>query len=203
MDAGRIPPFPETTSLAAAEGFAMKVAAQFALLSSSWFLLVGLLTGVWKYRHAMASEDGTAPTYVDVAHRASLLYAFASIVLFELVLRSPFTPYVELVAVAAPVAFFTFAVASYVLNGRTRLTDNMFRDPPNSTVLRAAMWGLILAEIGGVGVLVAGFVSTSVDAPTAGAFVATVVLGVLVLVAVLFAYGVLPFVARAVVRPPS
>lgn len=179
----------------------MKLAAQFALLSGGWFLLVGLLTGVWKYRHMMASGDGTAPTYVNVAHRASLLYAFASIVMFELVLRSPFSPAVELVAVAAPVAFFTFAVASYVLNGRTRLTDNMFRDPPNPRVLKLAMWGLIVAEIGGVGLLVTGFVSTSVETATAVAFLATVLLGVLVLFGVLLGYGVLPFVLRTVVDP--
>jgi hypothetical protein len=79
----------------------MKVAAQFALLTSGWFLLIGFLTGVWKYRHVMASDEGTAPTYVNIAHRASLLYAFAAIVMFELVLRSPFSPVVEVVAVAS------------------------------------------------------------------------------------------------------
>lgn len=179
----------------------MKTAAQFALLSSGWFLLIGLLTGVWKYRHVMASDEGVAPTYVNIAHRASLLYAFASIVMFELVLLSPFSPIVEVVAVAAPVAFFTFAVASYVLNGRTRLTDNMFRDPPKPSVLKLAMWGLIIAEIGGVTVLVAGFVSTSVETLTVGVFVATVLVGILVLFAVLLGYGVLPFVLKTVVHP--
>lgn len=179
----------------------MKLAAQFALLSSGWFLLIGLVTGVWKYRHMMASDEGTAPFYVNIAHRAALLYAFASIVILELVLRSPFSPIVEMVAVAAPVAFFTFAVASYVLNGRTRRTDNIFRDSPKPSVLKRAMWGLIIAEIGGVSILVAGFVSTSIEPITAVAFVATVLVGILMIVAVLLGYGVLPSVLKAVVNP--
>lgn len=179
----------------------MKIAAQFALLSAGGFLLTGLVTGVWKYRHMIGSDEGTAPTYVNIAHRAALLYAFASIVLFELVLRSPFSPMIELVAVAAPVAFFTFAVASYVLNGRTRLTDNMFRDPPKQNVLRLAMWGLILAEIGGVTILMVGFMSTTVEPLSAVAFATTVGAGILVLVAVLRGYGVLPFVLKTVINP--
>lgn len=77
----------------------------------------------------------------------------------------------------------------------------MFRDPPDPSVLTLAMWTLIVAEIGGVAVLVAGFVSTSVEPVTAVVFLATVLAGILVLIAVLIGYGVLPFVLRTVVDP--
>lgn len=178
----------------------MKLAAQFALLSSGGFLLTGLLTGIWKYRHMIASDEGAAPNYVNIAHRAALLYSFASIVLFELVLRSPFPQSVELLAVAAPVAFFTFATSSYILNGRAQLTDNQFRSPPKPDVLRAAMWTLIAAEVGGIGVLVAGFVSTSVTGIALVAFGITIAVGLLILLAALFGQGVLSPVLNAALR---
>lgn len=178
----------------------MKLAAQFALLSSGGFLLTGLLTGVWKYRHVFTSTDGTAPTYVNIAHRAALLYAFASLVMFELVLRSPFSQSVELLAVAGPVAFFTFATASYVLMGVSRVTDNQFRNPRDPTALRAGMWALIIAEVGGIGLLTAGFVSTSVTGTTLVTFSLTVAFGILALLAVLRWQGVLSHVLKSAVE---
>lgn len=155
----------------------MKFAAQFGLLSSGGFLLVGLITGVWKYRHMMASDDGTAPRYVNIAHRASLLYAFASLVLMELVLRSPFTPAIELGAVAAPVLFFSVAVSTYVAQGLTRQTDNMLRDPPVPRLQRPLMWSLVVAELGGASLLVAGFVTGSAALLAVVALVLTLLAG--------------------------
>ncbi len=149
----------------------------------------------------MASDEGNAPTYVNIAHRAALLYSFASIVMFELVLRSPFSPIVELGAVVAPVVFFMFAVSSYLLNGRTQITDNQFRDPPKPNVLRASMWALIISEIGGITVLVVGFVITSLEPITAGVFLTAILVGILALLSVLYGYGVLSFMLRAVVNP--
>lgn len=135
----------------------MSPAATLALGASGGFLLVGLLTGTWKYRQMMASPDGTAPTYVNVAHRASLLYSFASLVIFQLVRVSPLPGTVDLVAVAAPLAFFAVAVGAYVVHGIRRETDNQFRDPERPTLLRTTMWALIVAEVGGVSVLLVGF----------------------------------------------
>lgn len=175
----------------------MKLAAQFALLASGVFLFTGLLTGVWKYRHMFESDDGIAPNYVNIAHRAALLYAFASIVLFELVLRSPFPESVELMAVAAPVAFFTYATSNYILMGRAKLTDNVFRNPTKPSVLRGGMWGLIAAEVGGIGILLAGFVSTSVSGFALLTFGVTILIGVLLLFATVFAQGVLSIVLKA------
>ena len=56
-------------------------AVALAVLAAGVFFLVGLLTGAWKYRAMMRSERAVAPTYVDVAHRASLLYSFAALLL--------------------------------------------------------------------------------------------------------------------------
>ena len=55
-----------------------------ALAGSGIFLMAGLLTGVWKYAKIAQSPSATAPVYVDIAHRAALMYAFASLVIAAL-----------------------------------------------------------------------------------------------------------------------
>lgn len=136
-----------------------------ALLGSGGFLIAGLLTGVWKYQHMWRSEEAEAPFYVDTAHRASLLYAFAALVIYEFATFSPYTTTVTLAAVGVPLFFFAAAVASYVVHGLLRDTDNQFREPHllgryelPPWVLNGAMWLLIVGEIGGFGVLFVGFV---------------------------------------------
>lgn len=145
-------------------GFSMKLAVLLALFSSGGFLLIGLLTGVWKYWHMMGNDEGTAPTYVNVAHRAALLYSFASLVIYEFAQRSPFSTTVNLIAVVAPILFFAIAVGSYITHGLLGDTDNQFRDSGilNPTVLRGSMWALIVAEIGGFSVLFIGVILTLV-----------------------------------------
>jgi len=142
-----------------------EAAAVLALLASGVFFMTGLLTGVWKYRHMWKSEDAQAPYYVNTAHRASLLYAFGSLVLYHFVLYSPWSPTVNLVAVAAPVFFFGFAVTTYVVHGVLRDTDNQFEEPHvlgrfelPPFVVRGSMWLLIVGEIGGFGLLFVGVV---------------------------------------------
>ncbi|HAD44355.1 MAG TPA: hypothetical protein DEB61_11690, partial [Alcanivorax sp.] len=56
-------------------------ASTVALWSCGLFFLTGLLTGVWKYIQIRGSDKARAHYYVDVAHRASLMYAFACLVL--------------------------------------------------------------------------------------------------------------------------
>src|SRR5690554_1398343 len=63
--------------------------AEFTLLAAGIFFMNGLLTGVWKYVAMMRNEKARAPYYVDIAHRASLMYAFAAILIRE------FIPYVN------------------------------------------------------------------------------------------------------------
>ena len=48
------------------------------------------------------------------------------------------------------------AIVGYTIHGWRRDTDNQFRDPVPGT--HAFMWALIIGEIGGVVVLLAGFV---------------------------------------------
>jgi hypothetical protein len=54
--------------------------------------------------------------------------------------------------------FFASAVASYAYHGWSRDTDNQFRDPsPSARILTAYMAALIVGELGGFAVLLAGF----------------------------------------------
>lgn len=140
----------------------MTVADILALFASGGFLLTGLVTGVWKYWHMMGSDEGTAPTYVDIAHRAALLYSFASLVIYEFVQLSPYSLIVNLIAVGAPISFFALAVGSYITHGILGDTDNQFRDSGviNPTVLRSVMGALIVAEIGGFSLLFVGAIQT-------------------------------------------
>ena len=142
------------------------LAADLALISAGAFLLVGMLTGVWKYQHMMRSAEAVAPTYVDIAHRTSLMYAFACVVLMLLAQRSAWSNAVNLMAVVANLVFFASAVAGYVLHGFLQDTDNQLRQPHTlgkGTVSRSGiklyMWGLIAGEIGGTLVLLSGAVA--------------------------------------------
>lgn len=63
----------------------MSAAIKISLIASGIFLLTGLLSGVLKYRRIMTSPRHRAPVYVDkIAHRASLLYSFAALVIARL-----------------------------------------------------------------------------------------------------------------------
>lgn len=143
----------------------MEPGLKLALTASGVFLLAGLLTGVWKYLAIARSVTATAPAYVDIAHRAALLYSFAALVIAKLVEYSPWSATVDLLAVFFPVLYFALAIGGYVVHGLLNDTDNQFRRPHvvgrwqlPGAMLHGFMWSLIAAEIGGVGVLFAGFV---------------------------------------------
>ncbi len=138
-------------------------AALLALLAAGVFFLTGLVTGVWKYRGIMSSPQATAPVYVDICHRASLMYSFACLVLLEFACRSAWTATTNLVATALPVAYFAFAIASYALHGWLGDTDNQLRQPHRlgrgtipAPLVSLFFWSLVLAEIGGFLVLFGG-----------------------------------------------
>ncbi|MEQ1697981.1 MAG: hypothetical protein ABL901_19290 [Hyphomicrobiaceae bacterium] len=99
------------------------------LLLASAFLLAGLLTGAWKYLEMRHSEEAVAPVYVDIAHRAALMYAFALTLLTLLTLRTTLPETLQLALLGVLAASFAFAVASYVVHGLLRDTDNQFRKP--------------------------------------------------------------------------
>ena len=58
-------------------GFDTKI----TLLAAGLIFLLALVLGVWKYRQIMASGDHSGHPYVDIAHRAALLYSFATLLI--------------------------------------------------------------------------------------------------------------------------
>ncbi|HET6830492.1 MAG TPA: hypothetical protein VFH44_03980 [Solirubrobacterales bacterium] len=130
------------------------------ILAAGLIFLWALLLGVWKYRQIATSEDAQAHPYVDIAHRAALLYSFATLLLAAFVELSGFSTAVNLIAAFVPIFFFAAAIAGYSIHGWRRDTDNQFRDPVAGT--HAFMWALIIGEIGGMLVLIAGFVDAQV-----------------------------------------
>jgi hypothetical protein len=127
------------------------------LLAAGLIFLWALALGVWKYRQKAASPRGEAHIYVDTAHRAALLYSFATLLVATFVELSGWSTTINLIAAFVVVFFFVGAIAGYVFQGATKGTDNMFRDPMASGI-HAWMWALIAAEIVGFSVLLAGFV---------------------------------------------
>ncbi len=130
------------------------------LLAAAAMFLWALLLGVWKYRQIMVSEDHVAHPYVDIAHRAALLYSFALLLVATFVQLSGWSELVNLLAAGAMAFYFFAAVASYAFHAWRRDTDNQFRDPMPGT--HVMMITLIVAEIGGWLVLVAGFLERQV-----------------------------------------
>ncbi len=130
------------------------------LLAAAVMFLWALLLGVWKYQQIVASAEHRAHPYVDVAHRAALLYSFALLLIAVFVELSGFDELVNLLAAGAMTAYFYGAVGDYTLHGWRGDTDNQFRDA--APVVHAFMLTLIVAEIGGWLVLVAGFLDGQV-----------------------------------------
>jgi hypothetical protein len=134
----------------------LDLATRLTLLAAGLIFLWALVLGVWKYRRMAASPTGQAHPYVDIAHRAALLYSFATLLLAVFVELSAWPTAVNLIAAAVIVAFFVIAIAGYISHGLREDTDNQFRHP--TAGLRAGMVALIVGEIGGFTVLLAGFV---------------------------------------------
>jgi hypothetical protein len=129
-------------------------AEDLAVIAAGIFFLNGLLTGVWKYRQISASESAQAHPYVDIAHRSSLLYSFAAMLLAQFARISQLPNSVELVAMALLLGYFALAILGYMLQGYRRQTDNQFRHATPG--LAWLMWSLVVAEIGGFLVLFYG-----------------------------------------------
>jgi preprotein translocase subunit SecG len=133
------------------------VDTKITLLAAGLTFLLALVLGVWKYRQIMVADDHRAHPYVDIAHRAALLYSFATLLLAAFVELSAWPAWVNLTAAMVLVFFFVAAILSYIEHGLKRDTDNQFAHPDRA--LRVAMVLLIVGEIGGFGVLLAGFVA--------------------------------------------
>jgi amino acid transporter len=132
------------------------------LLAAGLIFIGALLLGVWKYRGMATSPEGQAHPYVDIAHRAALLYSFATLLIAVFVELSGWSTAVNLIAAFAVIAFFVGAISGYVYNGITRDTDNRFREGDELPGQHGFMWALIVVEIVGFSVLLAGFVSEQI-----------------------------------------
>jgi hypothetical protein len=130
---------------------------KITLLAAGLIFLLALCLGVWKYRQIMAAEDHRAHPYVDIAHRAALLYSFATLLIAVFVNLSAWPTWVNLVAAMVVVFFFVAAILSYIVHGARRDTTNQFEHADRS--LNVEMAALIIGEIGGFGVIFAGFIA--------------------------------------------
>jgi hypothetical protein len=126
------------------------------LLAAGLMFLLALFLGVWKYRQIMAAPDHRAQPYVDIAHRAALLYSFATLLLAAFVELSAWPTWVNLTAAVVVVFFFVGAVVDYIVHGALRDTTNQFEHATRGA--QVSMVLLIVGEIGGFGVLLAGFI---------------------------------------------
>ena len=136
----------------------MALSVKIALFCSGLFLLSGMLTGVWKYAKTMQSLEHRAPVYVDIAHRASFFYSFASLVIARLIEFSPFGETWQTVIVAVPLLYFILTVVGYIREGFLNRTENMFAE--RNFVTTWFMYGLIAGEVGAFLLILGGFVYT-------------------------------------------
>ena len=141
----------------------MILAQKVALISSAIFLNIGLISGIWKYLAMAKSDQGKAPEYVDILHRATLLYSFACLVLFVLAGQSVFSAKLNLWAVIAAISFFYLANIPYLIHAILRDTDNQFQKPYKigtwaipKIMFHGFMVLLITAELGGALILTIG-----------------------------------------------
>lgn len=141
----------------------LELAVKIAIIFSGIFLWIGMLTGVWKYWQIRQSPQSRAHYYVDIAHRSSLLYAPATLILAVLAYCSVLPGEVDLICVLVNIGFFSFSIAAYMLHGFLQDTTNQFKQPHQlgkfhlpESLMTLAMLGLIIAELGGTGILLYG-----------------------------------------------
>ncbi|GJJ76777.1 hypothetical protein EMPS_09136 [Entomortierella parvispora] len=134
----------------------------------AYHLMVGLLLGTVKYAQIHSSKTATAHPYISTAHRASLMYGFASAQLAVFAGLSSWTERTNVGATVAAQTFFVSAVATYAIHGILRDTTNQLKAPHKlgerrqlpAWMVRGFMIALVIAEVGGCGVLTAGAFKT-------------------------------------------
>ena len=131
-------------------------ATAVTLFAAGLIFLLALVLGIWKYRQMAVNPDHLAHPYVDIAHRAALMYSFATLLVAVFVQLSAWPAWVNLTAAMVLVFFFVVAIAAYIQHGFRQDTTNQFEHPSGS--LHAGMLALIFGEVGGFLVLLAGFV---------------------------------------------
>ncbi|WP_151715208.1 hypothetical protein [Acinetobacter sp. TUM15071] len=143
--------------------YALNTATQLAIVFSGIFLWVGMLTGVWKYYQIRQTAQARAHYYVDIAHRSSLLYAAASLILAALSFFTVLSDSIALFCVVANLFFFAMSILIYILHGFLRDTTNQFKQPHQvgkwtlpAWCMTLMMLSLIIVELGATGILVLG-----------------------------------------------
>jgi len=114
-----------------------------------------------RHRQISAHDDESrAPRARLHRHRAraAFLYSFAALVIARLVEYSPYSLTVQLAAVLVPLAFFALTIVGYATHGFKNDTENMFSERNFTTTW--FMYALIAGEIGGMSVILWGFVQT-------------------------------------------
>jgi hypothetical protein len=130
------------------------------LLAAGLIFLLALVLGVWKYQQMATAENHLAHPYVDIAHRAALLYSFATLLVAAFVALSGWPAWANLTAAMVMVFFFVAAIVSYIVHGALRDTTNQFEHPGPG--LHVSMVALIIGEIGGFAVLFVGFAAAQI-----------------------------------------
>lgn len=136
----------------------MNLAVKISLLASGLLLLAGMLIGLVKHQQMLKSADHLAPAYIDIAHRAAFLCSFAMLVIAKLLEYSPYSETVQLISMSAVLIFFAVTIVGYFSHGMINKTDNLFRERNFSTTWYVYM--LAAGEIGGLSVIIWGFIST-------------------------------------------
>ena len=138
----------------------MSLAIKISLLASGLFLLMGMLTGVLKYQRIMTSAEHRAPVYVDIAHRAAFLYSFAMLVIAKLLEYNPYSMRVQTGAVLGVLVFLVITILGYLSHGIKNDTENIFNHRSFTTTWY--MYLLIVGEIGGLSIILWGFIETQI-----------------------------------------
>ncbi|HEX7175415.1 MAG TPA: hypothetical protein VF240_09165 [Pyrinomonadaceae bacterium] len=136
----------------------MSLAVKLSVAAAGLYLLAGMLLGIIKYRRIMTSAEHRAPVYIDIAHRAAFMYSFAALVIARLLESSPYSERVQVGAAGLVLAYFTVTILGYTAHGLRDDTENIFAERNVTTTW--FMYTLIAAEVGGLSVILWGFLST-------------------------------------------
>ncbi|MBX7171702.1 MAG: hypothetical protein K1X72_12150 [Pyrinomonadaceae bacterium] len=131
---------------------------KLAILFSGLFLLIGMLTGVWKYTTIMKSEHAKSSMYVDIAHRNALLFSFACVVIAKLMEFSPFSMTIQIIITAIPLFYFSLTTINQIKEGFAGRTETIFKERNFSTTWFT--YGLIVGEIGAISLMIIGYIYT-------------------------------------------
>ena len=131
---------------------------QISIVAAGGTLILGMILGIWKFFGMATSEEGFAHPYVDIAHRAALLYATATLILVPLAQFNDWSTTANTIAVGVVVFLFVANILNYSYHGWKKDTTNQVH--PVTPLVIGGIIVIIVGEIGGVGYLLAGFVST-------------------------------------------